>query len=801
MMALAMIVTLSQCRKPDVETEDNEENTPKVRISCTIPINKDSRTDFTNILENGTVNWSAETERIYLALPDHETIVELTSTSEEGGKTLTFTGSVQPGLLEDGKTYDVWYLGRSEKSKLAEGSITGSIATQSGNLSDLGYHHIAKATVTASVGDGITLNFNGNFKNQIAIVRLGDESASTNILRGNAIIGTDYSLQYDGEKFELAVTESAYANISVAPQTEDESYVVVFPNTNNNVELMSDSGKKVTFLNGVKAGGMYTVGWEEYEGSNGYEYVDLGLPSGLKWAKYNVGANTAEAYGDYFAWGEIAPKTSYGENNSKTYGKEMGNISGNTTYDAATVNWGENWRIPTQGEMQELIDNCTWTWTQQNGVNGYNVTGANGKSIFLPAAGSYDSGGGVFINERGSYWTSTPTTIEENQKAYYLVFLSTNKIVGSNYRDNGRVVRPVTGGEFESPAAQYAEVTTAEVSGITISTAVCGGNVTVDKYSEVRERGVCYSTSQNPTISDNIKSATPPASGAYTVELTGLQMNTTYYVRAYATTDAGISYGEVKSFTTANIGVITSDVTNITTSTAVCGGEVIANSEGNIFRGIYWGTSADFIHNIMMYPATDGAEYTVELTGLKPNTTYYVKAYATFNNNEYYGEVKSFTTLDYEYVDLGLPSGTLWATQNVGATTPQEKGNSYKWGATEVGGASYNGFEDISGTQYDAATANWNSDWRMPTREQMIELHEKCTWEYEGTGYRVIGPNKNEIFLPNTEPVHITEGYYSCYWTSQPISPGSVALRFNNGIHELYIISKDNACAIRPVRK
>ena len=537
---------------------------------------------------------------------------------------------------------------------------------------------------------------------------------------------------------------------------------------------------------------------------DGYDYVDLGLPSGLKWATCNVGADSFEDYGDYYAWGEIeepSPAEGYVQATCGTYNKRMNDISGHETYDAATANWGGVWRMPSKAECEELMNAnyCTWSWIEQNGVKGYLVTSKiNGNYIFLPAAGSYDSGGGVFINERGSYWTSTPTTIEENQKAYYLVFLSTNKIVGSNYRENGRVVRPVTGGDFENPAAQYAEVTTAEVSGITISTAVCGGNVTVDKYSEVRERGVCYSTSENPTISDNIKSATP-ASGAYTVELTGLQMNTTYYVRAYATTDAGISYGEVKSFTTANIGVITSDVTNVTTSTAVCGGEVIANSEIT-FRGIYWGTSADFIHNIMMYPATDGAEYTVELTGLKPNTTYYVKAYATFNNNEYYGEVKSFTTLDYEYVDLGLPSGTLWATQNVGATTPQEKGNSYKWGATEVGGASYNGFEDISGTQYDAATANWNSDWRMPTREQMIELHEKCTWEYEGTGYRVIGPNKNEIFLPNTEPVHIIEGYYSCYWTSQPISPGSVALRFNNGIHELTIVSKDNACAIRPVR-
>ena len=815
MMALAMIVTLSQCRKPDVETEDNEENTPKVRISCTIPINKDSRTDFTNIL-NGEVNWSAETERIYLALPyaeDNHQIVELTSVDHDGTpSTLTFEGYVEQGLLRNG-THGIWYMGRSQDSKLVDGKVTGSIAEQSGSKDDLGYHHIAKASVYINVDNGITLTFKGDFENQIAIAHLD----LTNVagLSGEAIVGTDYSLEYIDGAYRFKVTSDNNSINITGNENKNKSYVVLFPTDKNakDVELNSDSNKKMVFHNGIKRNTLYKENdnkpliWELPE----HECVDLGLPSGVKWATCNIGADAPEGYGNYYAWGEIeepSPAEGYVQATCGTYNKRMNDISGHETYDAATAKWGEGWRIPTKAECEELMNAnyCTWSWIEQNGVKGYLVTSKiNGNYIFLPAAG-YKSGSTVEIHDGGVYGTyscSTPAergNDDDAEKSYTLGFKDETKAIGRIYRENGRVVRPVTGGGFKNPAAQYAEVTTAEVSGITISTAVCGGNVTIDKYSEVRERGVCYSTSENPTISDNIKSATP-ASGAYTVELTGLQMNTTYYVRAYATTDAGISYGEVKSFTTANIGVITSDVTNITSNKATCGGKVIANSEGNIFRGIYWGTSADYIHNIMMYPATDGAdEYTVELTGLKPNTTYYVKAYATFNNNEYYGEVKSFTTLDYEYVDLGLPSGTLWATKNVGATTPQEKGNSYKWGATEVGGASYNGFEDISGTQYDAATANWNSDWRMPTREQMIELHEKCTWEYEGTGYRVIGPNKNEIFLPNTEPVHITEGYYSCYWTSQPISPGSVALRFNNGIHELTIVSKDNACAIRPVR-
>lgn len=669
MMALVMVVTLSQCKK---QNEENEVETAKVRISCTIPINKNSRTDFTS---DGTVNWSAGVESIYLAVP-HETnpqIVELKSSpTSTGGSTLTFDGSIQLGLLEEGAIYDVWYLGNSKhtgKSYIEENvendvmtSIKGAISEQSGSLSDLGGCHIAKATVTAN---GNALTFNNDFKNQIAIVRLGDESSNTSILRGNAIIGTDYSLQYDGEKFELAVTKSTDARISVAPQTEGESYVVVFPNTNNKVELISDSGKKVTFLNGIKAGSMYTVGWEEYEGNNGYEYVDLGLPSGLKWAKYNVGANTAEAYGDYFAWGEIETKDTYTMGNCSTDGVEMSGISGKAQYDAATSNWESTWRMPTQWEMQELIDNCTWTWTQLNGVNGYNVTGTNGKSIFLPAAGYYDYNEGISINAQGSYWTSTPTTTEENQKAYNLVFNSTNKGVGRNYREKGRPIRPVCGGEYAQ-----AEVTTAVVTNIKQVSAVCGGNVTEDNGRTVTEKGVCWSTSENPTINDN-KMACGQGEGAYTVTLTGLTSATVYYVRAYAINEVGIiSYGSQVRFNTTEIGNngYVYDYSNM-------GSHVV---DLGLPSGVLWSDC-----NI-------GAEWAVEQNVWPHNIygNYFMRASRTSNS--------SFGGGNYpEYAE--------------------ECDFNYSGNAT-----------------YDAATNLWGGNWRTPTKEDFNELLnvDNCKWEY-----------------------------------------------------------------------
>ena len=177
--------------------------------------------------------------------------------------------------------------------------------------------------------------------------------------------------------------------------------------------------------------------------SNGYDYVDLGLPSGIKWAAYNVGATAPEEYGDYFAWGEISPKSSYYESNSVTYGKSMSDISGNAQYDAARANWGGDWRMPTPSEQRELLNNCSWQWTTLNGVNGYKVTGPNGNSIFLPAAG-YRSGTSLYSEgSSGGYWSSTPGEDDSNY-AYDLYFNSSSFDWSSNYgRNRGQSVRPV----------------------------------------------------------------------------------------------------------------------------------------------------------------------------------------------------------------------------------------------------------------------------------------------------------------------------------------------------------------------
>lgn len=186
--------------------------------------------------------------------------------------------------------------------------------------------------------------------------------------------------------------------------------------------------------------------------ANGHEYVDLGLPSGLKWATCNVGANKPEDYGDYFAWGETETKTEYSVGNSLTRRHSIselqrrGIVDGNnrltSSHDAARVKWGGKWRIPTKAELQELCDKCTWTRMSQNGVEGYKVTGPNGNSIFLPVAG-YRHGSSLHIaGIFGLSWSSTPYEIN-NYYAYSLYFNSNGYGMSDYRRDDGQSVRPV----------------------------------------------------------------------------------------------------------------------------------------------------------------------------------------------------------------------------------------------------------------------------------------------------------------------------------------------------------------------
>lgn len=156
-----------------------------------------------------------------------------------------------------------------------------------------------------------------------------------------------------------------------------------------------------------------------------HEYVDLGLPSGTLWATRNVGANAPEEYGDYFAWGETLPKTTYDWSTYKYYGgyNQLTKYCDYSAYgyngftdnlttlqpsdDAATANWGSGWRMPSYEEWVELKENTTSTWMTRNGVNGRLFTASNGASLFLPAAGYRLNDELWQAVTSGCYWSSS----------------------------------------------------------------------------------------------------------------------------------------------------------------------------------------------------------------------------------------------------------------------------------------------------------------------------------------------------------------------------------------------------------
>jgi hypothetical protein len=252
----------------------------------------------------------------------------------------------------------------------------------------------------------------------------------------------------------MAVGDTQILTATVSPSNATDK-TVTWSSSNTSVATVSSSGEVMAV-----AAGFATITVTTNDGSKtatcsvkavnySYDYVDLGLPSGLKWATCNLGASSPEEPGDYYAWGEIEIKQVYSwytykwyNSSNNTITKYYNSSSSVLAYsdDVAHVLLGGNWRMPTNAEWYELQSYCTWSWTTQNGREGDLVTGPNGNSIFLPSAGleCYP-----YTGYTGGYYWSSSLFTSSIDKAWAVSFYSSSISRGGNLRYYGCSIRPV----------------------------------------------------------------------------------------------------------------------------------------------------------------------------------------------------------------------------------------------------------------------------------------------------------------------------------------------------------------------
>lgn len=279
-------------------------------------------------------------------------------------------------------------------------------------------------------------------------------------------------------------------------------------------------------------------------------------------------------------------------------------------------------------------------------------------------------------------------------------------------------------------------VETLEVTSISHNSAQGGGNVTIEGSSEVTARGVVWNTSENPTTDSNLGiTSNETGSGSFTSSITGLTHATTYYVRAYATNNAGTSYGEQQQFTTLPIApsVTTNSITSIFSNKATGGGSVTATGGATVTaRGVVWSTTENptiIINSGITNNGGGSGGFTSSITGLTPTTTYYVRAYATNSVGTSYGNQESFITSNLlEGEVLNPVTGKIWMDRNLGANRVAQSSNDteaygdlYQWGRATDGHEKINSGTTTTQSNSDTpghglfilATAN-NSNWRSP---------------------------------------------------------------------------------------
>lgn len=425
---------------------------------------------------NQNVTWKSSSDAVATVSSDglvtavQEGTATITVTTEEGGKTATCQVTVKKKVIPvTNVSLDKTALTLTEEETC---QLTATIDPADATNQNVTWTSDDTAVATVSA-DGLVTAVQAGTATITVTTEDGGKTATCRVtVKMKEIPVTDVSLDYEEATLTEGDTLQLTATISPADATNQN---VSWESSDTFVATVSDSGlitavsegtatiTVTTEDGGLTASCLVTVIKEDSGDDDGHEYVDLGLS--VKWATCNIGASSPEEYGDYFAWGETAPKS---DDSWATYKWCEGTDSTLTKYninsdygivddrtrlemedDAACANWGEKWRMPTDAEWSELMDNCISMWTIQNGVLGRKfVSKKNGNSIFLPTAGRWYEGSLVDARSHGYYWSSTLCT-DAPDNAYCVDFRSRGIYLDPGSRCQLLPVRPVRG-----PAAE-----------------------------------------------------------------------------------------------------------------------------------------------------------------------------------------------------------------------------------------------------------------------------------------------------------------------------------------------------------
>ena len=461
----AALMTMTQCRKQETMPVTPSANT----IKMTVTAGSGAKTDINT--ETGAITWSAG-DKLYVS-DGTNWLGSLTLVGEGGSAQGTFTGSIA-GIDESETTCHFFYLGHDNGMTEPTGTaaVNISFAAQDGTRAGAMKYHTGYGSTDVTVQDGEYAGY-VIMDTKIAIAHINFTTDGTMAYTGSVTMGgtgifNTLSVSPDGSTFTGSGDEGI--TIGNGGGTTGERYVTLIPTETAdvlNVAFTGDATGSMTFAKGIHENKFYGMSEAiavtlEAAGPT-HEYVDLGLS--VKWATCNVGASTPEDYGWYFMWGST---TNGGDSNCiwATCPGNGGNSSSdasafdtwkssnltnnvlNSDVDAASVNWGGGWRMPTTGEWQELYDNTTREWT-----GNYNSTGVAGriftsktdssKSIFLPAAGYRDGTSVDFVGDICFYWSSLFKSSEPSFA--YNLYLTSSYFSPQyiSHRCCGCTVRPV----------------------------------------------------------------------------------------------------------------------------------------------------------------------------------------------------------------------------------------------------------------------------------------------------------------------------------------------------------------------